>query len=52
MRKEEIGSLEETRDQKMDHAHRNRRFTAMILWTCEAKFEQPGGSQKAPFGGK
>ena len=38
MRNEEIGSLEETRDQKMDRAHRNRRFIATVLRTYEAKF--------------
>jgi hypothetical protein len=52
MRNEEIGSLEETRDQKMDRAHRNRRFTATVLRTCERKFEQPGGSREVPFEGK
>jgi hypothetical protein len=31
---------------------RNRQFTATVLRTCEAKFEQPGGSQDVPFGGK
>jgi hypothetical protein len=52
MRKEEIRSLEETRDQKMDHAHCNWWFTATVPWNCEAKFEQPGGARSVRFEGK
>jgi hypothetical protein len=52
MRNEEIGSLEKTRDQNMHHAHRNRRFTVMVLQTFELEFEQPGGSREVPFEGK
>jgi hypothetical protein len=52
VRKEEIGSLEETRDQTVDWDHRIPRYTAAVPRSCEAKFEQPGGSRSVWFEGK
>jgi hypothetical protein len=52
VRNEEIGGLKEIRYQTVDWAHRIRRYTAAVPRSCEAKFEQPGGSQEVTFGGK
>jgi hypothetical protein len=52
MRNENIGSLVETRDQKMDCAHRNRPGNSLVPRNFELKFEQPGGSRSVVSEGK
>jgi hypothetical protein len=52
VRNKEIGRLEETRDKNMNRAHRNWWYTAPVPRSCELEFEQPGGSQDVPYGGK